>query len=102
MVRGVKVWTWLSYLMIALDETHGHVARQVAAFSSIMDKDLADRRRTAEVDIQPLLGDSYASRIQAELKKRLKAAPTAFYAEPPQALFTANVAAAAFPGWAFS
>ena len=75
---------------------------QVAAFTCILDKDLSDRRRTAEVDIQPLLGDSYASRIGAELKKRLKAAPTAFYAQPPTALFPPEVAAAAFPGWDFS
>ena len=40
--------------------------------------------------------------MQAELKRRLKAAPTAFYAEPPAALFTANVAADVLPGWDFT
>ncbi len=40
--------------------------------------------------------------LQAELKKRLKAVPVAFYSEPPTALFGADVAAAAFPGWDFS
>lgn len=40
--------------------------------------------------------------IQAELKKRLKAAPTAFYAEPPRSLFAANVAGGVLPGWDFA
>ena len=40
--------------------------------------------------------------MQAELKRRLKAAPTAFYAEPPVALFAANVAAGVLPGWDFT
>lgn len=30
----------------------------------MLDKDLGDRRRTAEIDVAPLLGDSYAARIQ--------------------------------------
>ena len=40
---------------------------QVAAFTSVLDKDLADKRRTAEVDIAPLLAASYSSRIQVEI-----------------------------------
>jgi hypothetical protein len=40
--------------------------------------------------------------MQAELKKRLKAAPMAFYAEPPASLFAANAAAGFLPGWDFT
>lgn len=32
----------------------------------MLDKDLGDRRRTAEIDVAPLLGDSYAARIQVQ------------------------------------
>ena len=37
---------------------------QVANFTAILDKDLSDRRRTAEMDIQPLLTYSYTGRIK--------------------------------------
>lgn len=40
---------------------------QVANFTAILDKDLSDRRRTAEMDIQPLLTDSYTGRIKVRL-----------------------------------
>lgn len=40
--------------------------------------------------------------LQAELKRRLKVAPTAFYAEPPASLFAANAAAGFLPGWDFT
>ncbi len=69
----------------------------------MLNKDLSDRRRTAEVDLQPLLPQSYASRLQAELSRKIKRQPpTAFYAEPPSQLFPAATAAASLPGWSFS
>lgn len=34
-------------------------------FTAVLDKDLADRRKTTELDVAPLLGDSYGSNIQA-------------------------------------
>lgn len=39
----------------------------MANFTAILDKDLSDRRRTAEMDIQPLLTDSYTARIKVRL-----------------------------------
>ena len=67
----------------------------------MLDKDLTDRKKTSEVDIAPLLGDSYAAMVAAELKRRLKQAPVAFWAQPPTALFVQE-AAADFPGWDLS
>lgn len=65
----------------------------------VLDKDLSDRRRTAELDLAPLLGGSYASLASAELGRRAKRVPTAFYAQRPARLLDANCAAD-FAGWA--
>lgn len=73
---------------------------QVAAFATVLDKDLTDRKKTSEVDIAPLLTDSYAAMVTAELKRRLKHAPVAFYSRPPATLFLPE-AAIDFPGWSF-
>ena len=74
---------------------------QVAAFATVLDKDLSDRKKTSEVELAPLLPESYASMVAAELKRRLKQAPVAFWARPPVALFSQD-AASDFPGWEFS
>ncbi len=71
---------------------------QVAAFCSLLDKDLRDRKRTSEADISGLLPASYASMFAAEAGRRLKTVPTAFYRAPPTALFGAE-AAADYSGW---
>lgn len=73
-------------------------AAQVAAYCSLLDKDLRDKRKTAEADISDLLAASYASMFGAEAGRRLKAVPTAFYRAPPEALFGPS-AAADFGGW---
>lgn len=60
------------------------------------------RHVAVQVDLQPLLPQSYASRLQSELGRRLKRQPpTAFYATLPTALFPAAVAAESLPGWSF-
>ena len=63
------------------------IAAQVAAFAMVLDKDLADRKKTAEVDIGPLLTLSYSGMSAAELGRRLKHVPVAFYAQKTPALF---------------
>ncbi len=60
---------------------------QVAAFAAVLDKDLADRKKTAEVDIGPLLTLSYSELAAAELGRRLKHVPVAFYAQKCPELF---------------
>lgn len=72
---------------------------QVAAYCSILDKDLRDRKKTSEVDISELLAASYASMFAAETGRRLKAVPTAFYRTPPERLFEGPAVAADWPGW---
>ena len=67
----------------------------------MLDKDLTDRKKTSEVDIAPLLTDSYAAMVGAELKRRLKQVPVAFWSSPPSALFVQE-AAVDFPGWDLS
>jgi hypothetical protein len=74
---------------------------QVAAFVAVLDKDLADRKRTAEVDIGRLLTSSYAELASTELGKRLKRVPVALHAQKPQQLFDADMCMADFAGWHF-
>lgn len=73
---------------------------QVAAFAAaLLDKDLSDRRKTAEVDIAPLRAGSYASMASTELGRRLKRVPTAFYGRKLERLFEPDGCAADFAGW---
>ena len=71
---------------------------QVANYVSILDKDLGDRKRTAEVDVGALLRSSYSEYLMLETEKRLKSVPVAFYPAPPNQLFQ-DAAKVDFPGW---
>jgi hypothetical protein len=73
---------------------------QVAAAVAMLDRDLSDRKRTAEVDMAPLRGGSYASLVTAELARRLKRVPTAFYAQKLSRLLEPEACGADFAGWA--
>ena len=68
---------------------------------TVLDKDLADRRKTAEVDVVPLLTSSYSVLASSELGKRLKRVPVAFYAQRPNQLFDADLCKDDFAGWSF-
>lgn len=70
-----------------------HACPQVSTFVSILDKDLGDRARTAEVDLGPLLPASTFALLSTELGRRLKSAPLAFYAQQPSAVWGAKWAA---------
>ncbi len=65
---------------------------------AVLDKDLGNRVKTSEVDLQPLLGLTYGAMFRAEAERRIKAVPLAFYQQPPTKVFDANCAAD-FPGW---
>jgi hypothetical protein len=68
--------------------------------AAVLDKDLSDRVRTAEVDVAPLLGASYASLLAQELGRKLRrGVPVAFYAEQPAGLFDAGSIGVELPGW---
>ncbi len=81
-----------------LNALRRHASPAVAAGCAALARDLGDRRRTAEGDVAAALAESYATLFGREAGRRLKAAPTAFFAAPPAALF-APEAAADFPGW---
>jgi U3 small nucleolar RNA-associated protein 19 len=79
-----------------------HYAPAVAAFAAVLDKDLTDRARTSEVDVDGVLGASYGSLMAEELERKLKTrVPVAAHAAPPTALFgSGGVASGAWAGWA--
>ena len=58
-----------------------------------LDRDLTDRKKTAEIDMAPLLRESYTSQLQQELGRKVrKAPPTTFVV--PRGLFDGGL-----PGW---
>lgn len=73
---------------------------QVAAFAMALDKDLTDRKKTSEIDPAPLLTGSYSSIISAELGRRLKQVPVAFYPRKLTGLVDPEACKADFVGWA--
>jgi len=74
---------------------------QVAVVAKqVMDKDLNDRKKTAELDIAPYVGGSYTGLLTVELNRRIKQVSTAFYPTPPTKLFDGN-SATDFACWAF-
>lgn len=97
-----------------------HYCPQVSAFASILDKDLGDRTKTSEVDLEPLLGGagagaggapgaggsgagSYGALLHSELERKLRRPPpTAFYARAPKGLFDSGEGgpdAGSWGGW---
>lgn len=83
-----------------LESLRQHYYHSVATYVSILDKDLGDRKRTAEVDVSALLRSSYSEFIVLESGKRLKSVPVAFYSAPPSQLF-ASASKVDFSGWTF-
>ncbi|PSC69895.1 nucleolar complex 4-like protein [Micractinium conductrix] len=82
-----------------LEALRQHANPQVAAYCTVLDKDLRDRKKTSELDVSDLLASSYASLFAVEAGRRLKAVPTAFYRAPPERLFEAGGAGADWAGW---
>jgi hypothetical protein len=76
------------------------VLLQVAAMSSVLDKDLSDRVRSSELDLAPLLPASYASLMGQELGRKLrKGVAVAFYTSSPGGLWDAGLLGEEMPGW---
>ncbi|KAH7617166.1 hypothetical protein Ndes2526B_g07759 [Nannochloris sp. 'desiccata'] len=57
-----------------------HADPSVSSYCSILEKDLSDRKRTAEIDVGDVLIASYTSMFTREVERRLKSVPAAFYA----------------------
>lgn len=70
-----------------------HYHWQVAQFAGgLLEKDLANKAKTADVDIDPLAALSFAGMVSQENERKLKQVATAFYPMPPKRLFDANSA----------
>ena len=72
-----------------------HADCTVAQFArTMLEKDMTNKVKSAEVDISEVLGTSYASLFDREIKRRLKSVPTTVYAGTrsgvPQRLFGAG------------
>lgn len=74
---------------------------QVSAFAMALDKDLTDKKKTSEIDPAPLLTGSYSSIVSAELERRLKQVPIAFYPRKLTGLMDPEACKVDFVGWAF-
>mmetsp|Transcript_8253 Transcript_8253/g.24903 ORF Transcript_8253/g.24903 Transcript_8253/m.24903 type:complete len:158 (-) Transcript_8253:592-1065(-) len=75
-----------------------HYCPQVSALCTVLDKDLIDRQRTNEVDLDVLLSTSYSALFKQEVERKLRQVPLAFYQQPPSKLFDVNCEAD-FCGW---
>ena len=75
-----------------------HADPSVSSYCAILDKDLSDRRRTAEIDVADVLTASYTSMFNREVERRLKHVPAAFYATAPTEVMGTH-SAADFQGW---
>ena len=94
--RGIESSLW------EVDTLRSHYSADVAQMAAlILEKDITDRKKTAEINMAQLTKASYSSMIQAELKKRMKRVSVAFYAQPPTKLFDKHTEAD-FEGWSFA
>lgn len=65
-----------------------HVIPQVSAFVTVLDKDLSERTKTSEVDLDPLLRTSYKGLFTQEVTRKLRKPPAiAFFKTPRTTLF---------------
>lgn len=76
-----------------------HYTPQVSALATILEKDLTQRSKTSEFDIEPLLKASYTSMIGEELDRKLKKVSVAFYQQAPLGLFNAADSSQNLAGW---
>jgi U3 small nucleolar RNA-associated protein 19 len=77
-------------------------AWQVAKFCEVLNKELTQRKKTADLPVSDTTGMSYASVLEEELGRNMKRAPLAFYAAVPTTLLEPAALAPSFPGWDLS
>ncbi len=77
-----------------------HADPSVVSYCGILEKDLSDRKRTAEIDVGDVLSASYTSMFTREVERRLKSVPAAFYAvdEAPKKVMD-DQCSIDFQGW---
>ncbi|KAL1308189.1 hypothetical protein AAHE18_17G088100 [Arachis hypogaea] len=74
-----------------------HYCPPVSRFALSLENDLTVRAKTSEVNVGDFSSGSYATIIGAEMSRRVKQVPLAFYKSTPSTLFSD----ADFAGWTF-
>ncbi|CAK8538116.1 unnamed protein product [Lathyrus sativus] len=80
-----------------IDTVRHHYCPPVSQFALSLGTDLTVRAKTTDVNIGDFSAGSYATILGAEITRRVKQVPLAFYKTTPSSLFSEND----FTGWAF-
>ncbi|AES99289.1 putative nucleolar complex protein [Medicago truncatula] len=80
-----------------IDTALHHYCPPVSRFALSLGTDLTVRAKTSEVNIGDFSAGSYATILGAEITRRVKQVPLAFYKTTPSSLFSEND----FAGWTF-
>ncbi|KAI5434527.1 protein NUCLEOLAR COMPLEX ASSOCIATED 4 [Lathyrus oleraceus] len=80
-----------------IDTVRHHYCPPVSRFALSLGTDLTVRAKTTEVNVGDFSAGSYATILGAEITRRVKQVPLAFYKTTPSSLFSEND----FTGWAF-
>lgn len=77
-----------------------HADPTISSYTAVLDRNLSDRKKTAELNLLDVIATSYSSMFEREVQRRLKQIPVAGYATLPRSLFDSKDAVD-FPGWSF-
>ncbi|XP_004487353.1 protein NUCLEOLAR COMPLEX ASSOCIATED 4-like isoform X1 [Cicer arietinum] len=81
-----------------IDSAIHHYCPPVQRFAlTLLETDLTVRAKTCEVNVEDFSAGSYATIFGAEISRRVKGVPLAFYKTTPSSLFSENN----FAGWTF-
>ncbi|KAL5706070.1 hypothetical protein ACHQM5_024280 [Ranunculus cassubicifolius] len=80
-----------------IDTLRHHYCPAVSRFVASLENDLTVRTKTSEVTVADFSSASFATVFRAEIGRRVKQVPLAFYKTTPATLFSESD----FPGWAF-
>ncbi|KAG2391331.1 uncharacterized protein HKW66_Vig0129080 [Vigna angularis] len=80
-----------------IDTILHHYCPPVSRFALSLGNDLTVRAKTSEVNVGDFSGGSYATILGAEITRRVKQVPLAFYKATPSSLFSETD----FAGWTF-
>ncbi|KAF9586931.1 hypothetical protein IFM89_039803 [Coptis chinensis] len=80
-----------------IDTLRHHYCPAVSRFVASLENDLTVRAKTTEITVKDFSSASYATIFRAEIGRRIKQVPLAFYKASPASLFSESD----FPGWSF-
>ncbi|XP_043712977.1 protein NUCLEOLAR COMPLEX ASSOCIATED 4 isoform X2 [Telopea speciosissima] len=81
-----------------IDTLRHHYCPPVSRFVASLENDLTVRAKTTEVAVKDFSSGSYATIFKAEIGRRMKQVPLAFYKSTPTSLFSESD----FVGWTFN